>query len=155
MAAVAATLAPAAAGASVYTLRLFNADDLISAYVTNSSFDDALMLKAGLGEDTGFVDVTEFIRPGDNNVLFTDFNAAGGWSYGFDFRKDGVTFDYGMCGVAGVSSCGNDLSVGLVFSQDPKIPNGAVPEATTWAMMILGFGLTGAAARRRARLALP
>ena len=153
--AAAATLVPVAAGASIYTLRLFNADDLVSAYVTNSSFDNALMLSAAFGEDTGFVDVTGFIRPGDNNVLFTDLNAAGGWSYGFDLRKDGVTLDYGMCGVAGVSSCGDDQSVGLVFSQDPKIPNGAVPEPAIWTMMIFGFGLIGAAARRRPSLARP
>ena len=34
------------------------------------------------------------------------------------------------------------------------LPPGAVPEPTTWALMILGFGGVGAAIRRRARIAL-
>ena len=35
-----------------------------------------------------------------------------------------------------------------------SLPPGAVPEPTTWALMILGFGGVGAAIRRRARIAL-
>lgn len=40
-----------------------------------------------------------------------------------------------------------DESVGDLFSRD--IPASAVPEPATWAMMIAGFGLAGAAIRRR------
>ncbi|WP_293905788.1 PEPxxWA-CTERM sorting domain-containing protein, partial [Phenylobacterium sp.] len=133
-----------------YTLRLFNADDLVSAYVANSEHPDQLMLQARLGEDTGFVDISKFIRPGLNNITFTDFNAGGVWTYGFDLKADGVTIDAGVCGVVGVSGCrDNDMTVGLVFSQDPGVKPPAVPEPTTWALLVGGFGGAGAMLRRR------
>ena len=37
----------------------------------------------------------------------------------------------------------------LVAGQGPGGPIGGIPEPTTWAMMIIGFGLTGSMARRR------
>ncbi|WP_293345665.1 PEPxxWA-CTERM sorting domain-containing protein [Phenylobacterium sp.] len=37
----------------------------------------------------------------------------------------------------------------LVAGQGPGGPIGGVPEPTTWAMMIIGFGLTGSVVRRR------
>jgi len=36
---------------------------------------------------------------------------------------------------------------------DIKVVNAAIPEPATWAMLIIGFGLVGSAARRRAALA--
>ncbi len=36
------------------------------------------------------------------------------------------------------------------FTLTPITSNGAVPEPATWAMLLVGFGLVGAAARRRA-----
>ena len=47
---------------------------------------------------------------------------------------------------------GNSLFVIKGFAA-PPVP-GAVPEATTWAMMLAGFGIIGAALRRRRRNAL-
>lgn len=45
----------------------------------------------------------------------------------------------------------NDFSasMGGQFSSEPSPTFGAVPEPTTWAMMIIGFGLVGVTARRR------
>src|SRR3954469_15272439 len=76
----------AAKAANIFTLRLFNADDLVSAYIFNSHVHDQLILQANFLEDTGFVDVSAFFAPGANNILITDFNAGGTWSYGFDFK---------------------------------------------------------------------
>ncbi len=45
-------------------------------------------------------------------------------------------------------------NVVLKISQsDPIAPPGAIPEPTTWAIMIAGFGLVGSAIRRRRRKA--
>jgi hypothetical protein len=148
--------APAARAADIFTLRLFNIDDHMSALVTNSLVSDELILQADFQQDTGFVDVSSFIAAGMNNITITDFNAGGIWSYGYDFQVNGVTVDEGSCGLAGISGCnGGDQSVGLVYSHDPDVPNGvvAIPEPATWALLILGFGSAGAALRRSRRTA--
>jgi len=44
------------------------------------------------------------------------------------------------------------FSFGGLSITDDSGPAGAVPEPTTWALMILGFGLAGGAMRRRAPL---
>ncbi len=53
---------------------------------------------------------------------------------------------YGSHRAGGVSS--HDLGNPGSF---PVVQTAAVPEPTTWALMILGFGMIGAGARRRAR----
>jgi hypothetical protein len=139
--------------ADIITLRLFNVDDVMSAYISNTSFDEQLILQADFQQDTGFVDITGFLRPGSNNILLTDFNVGGTWSYGFDLKDNGVTIDSGSCGVAGVSGCnGDDRTVGLVFSEDPQPGNGgAIPEPETWMLVMLGFGAAGSGLRRSRR----
>ncbi len=37
----------------------------------------------------------------------------------------------------------------ITFGSDVPGPGGGVPEPATWAMLIMGFGLVGSAARRR------
>jgi PEP-CTERM motif len=61
--------------------------------------------------------------------------------------------------ITGVASCGNTTNctsgVGIGYPPgDPNDPFGNVPEPSSWAMMIAGFGLVGAAARRRNRRSL-
>jgi hypothetical protein len=50
--------------------------------------------------------------------------------------------------------CGNDpnctgTQLSSVGTNTAVLGTGAVPEPASWAMLIAGFGLTGAAARRR------
>jgi hypothetical protein len=40
----------------------------------------------------------------------------------------------------------------VLIDGQPPVPNGAIPEPATWGLMIAGFGLIGAAARRRSRM---
>jgi hypothetical protein len=88
------------------------------------------------------------------------FNAAGKivsvTSYGLSF---GTAF--GDCRTGLQSSCGEmNGFVPLYIHKDwimanlPATPGGAIPEPTTWAMLIAGFGLVGAAARRRKAIAV-
>ena len=49
---------------------------------------------------------------------------------------------------SGVLNANNELHVGSVSFDNPGV---AVPEPAAWALMILGFGLTGATLRRRER----
>jgi hypothetical protein len=52
-------------------------------------------------------------------------------------------------GIAFFRISGNDTFGVAQISIDPRSIGGGVPEPATWAMMILGFGLVGFAARRR------
>lgn len=78
-------------------------------------------------------------------AAFAALGAVGAEVYSFGQSRDDVsggtpgysTFIFGFKGVGGT----------------PVVPGGAVPEPSTWAMMIAGFGLVGAAMRRREKTA--
>ena len=58
--------------------------------------------------------------------------------------------DYGSYGYAVVDGTG----LGGIHTHGLDVTAAPVPEPATWAMMIIGFGLTGSAVRRRYRYAL-
>jgi hypothetical protein len=53
---------------------------------------------------------------------------------------------------ANTIAAGNDFAVDDIFLGTQSTVTGGIPEPTTWAMLILGFGGIGAAIRRRRRL---
>lgn len=84
---------------------------------------------------------------------------------GLDFAGSVIRFGFeiapfGVQLIGGGESTGTTVSYHFVDNlkitlntQDPGAPVGGVPEPSTWAMMILGFGLAGSVVRRR-RMAL-
>jgi hypothetical protein len=50
-------------------------------------------------------------------------------------------------------SVGKSESVSSLYGPGAQLVSGAVPEPATWALMLIGFGVVGAAARHRARIA--
>ena len=102
-------------------------------------------------QGTGFTSLAS--RGADGTVLTVNFrglpNANGSvndlvqgeTSTSYIFRTNARNFQVGTFGVID----GSTLS-GLTYA-----PTGAVPEPATWAMMVGGFGLLGAAARRSRR----
>lgn len=66
--------------------------------------------------------------------------------FDFSLPMTAVTLPFGPAG-------GNirefTASMGGQFSSEPAPTMGAVPEPTTWAMLVIGFGLVGVSARRR------
>ena len=150
------TIAVSAASASVYTLQFYNIDDTMTGYITNSSFSSQQILQANFLQNTGPVDISSFVRSGSNDLLVTDYNGPQGWTYGFDFKIDGVTYNSGVCGVANSVGCNNNdqshtnqivYSHDIVF--DVTTVTAAVPEPSTWVMLLLGFAGLGFAAYRR------
>jgi hypothetical protein len=67
---------------------------------------------------------------------------------------DVPAFDY-ITFTTSLIASGTDTSLGFIFYHDPSfwlldnVTLSAVPEPASWAMLIAGFGLTGAAMRRR------
>jgi PEP-CTERM motif len=145
----------AASASSVYTLQFYNIDDTMTGYISNSAFSGQEVLQASFLQDTGPVDISSFVRPGSNDILVTDYNGPAGWTYGFDFKIDGVTYDSGVCGSANTIGCNNSdvtHTNQIVFSHDivfstPRIS--AVPEPSTWVLLLSGFAGVGFAAYRR------
>jgi hypothetical protein len=60
------------------------------------------------------------------------------------------TFAWSTAGL--VNGGGNEPDVSHLIWVDPPLPVTAVPEPATWALAITGFGLAGAALRRRRRM---
>jgi hypothetical protein len=79
----------------------------------------------------------------DTNFLFnifapTGFSLGAGTHDAWASATDGGGFLLGSLGFAGV--CNNCVANGtLALSPDPRFLSAAVPEPSTWAMMILGF----------------
>lgn len=85
---------------------------------------------------------------------FVDGRIVSVTSYGLTFFTQGGDFDNALNSSFGEFSGYAPLWLNQSWIER-YVPNafGAVPEPATWAMMILGFGLVGFAARRRATLA--
>ncbi|WP_136163173.1 PEPxxWA-CTERM sorting domain-containing protein [Sphingomonas flavalba] len=111
---------------------------------------------AGVGFDGGFFDnigstgITAFAR--DGSLLGTVVNT------GFGIEFLGLVTADGTPQIAGVflnlvGAEGSGFAIdNLRFAQAGQITvPGGVPEPATWAMLIAGFGLIGAATRRRVR----
>ena len=75
---------------------------------------------------------------GNNFIGLRAVTAGGEEFYGFAFSTNNVLNTVGFESVAGVTITATNAA-------------GAVPEPASWAMMIGGFGMIGAASRRRVR----
>lgn len=68
----------------------------------------------------------------------------------FAFDPNNISFDAGFVTInLSNTYFAPDSSLQVRFDRGTTPPTDAVPEPATWAMMILGFGLVGAAIRRR------
>jgi len=95
----------------------------------NSPVNLVVRLQAGAGAS------------GPGSIALSDFSGS------FKFPTNGV-FNL----PDGVTANAGDYLVNNRFI-DPLAPAGGVPEPASWALMIAGFGLAGAALRKRRKLA--
>jgi len=110
--------------------------------------------------------LSDYVEMGPSNpVIFFDYASPTGLTEvyftgytGSDFLYTGVNLDSG-CPVAACFLLATSPALGelgenvYAFGSLSVDSTGAVPEPASWAMLIAGFGLTGAAMRRRSRTA--
>jgi PEP-CTERM motif-containing protein len=112
---------------------------------------NATLVNFGLGSAvTGF---GMFVEPDEHDVFDITLTTSGGGTITESVNGDGGAAFFGWTG-AGVTSftlsSADDFAAGDFFSASGS--TGGVPEASTWALMLLGFGGVGAtlrASRRR------
>jgi hypothetical protein len=141
----------------VFTLQLFNTDDIMHATITNSSFTSFEFL-TDIGPGVAPFDFSSRVRSGTNTVDYRLESDHGGYTYGFDLKIDGVTVDSGLCGTKNVQGCNNDPTTGTAvfthsfsFQGDGSATVGA-PEPS--ALLLTAFGLFPIAVflRKKARV---
>ncbi len=128
-------------------------DPIVSLYDPNGDFVDDN--DDGPGGADSFL--TAVLNPGKYRLYVTQYANFGPASVRSDtFAFDGQpNFANNFIDFNGNQRTGN-WAVDVLNVSEAKVLSsiGAVPEPSTWAMMISGFGLVGAAARRRKRVAL-
>jgi TolB-like protein len=100
----------------VFSVRVYNTDD-----TSTVAINGRLAVKTKYAEDSGFVDIKKFLKKGENTIRLTTVNLqVGGWTYGYQIKKnDYVVWEAqdGVCGEWGAQN--NDGTMGVVF--DKKI----------------------------------
>ncbi len=89
------------------------------------------------------------LESGLGNVLTVSFNGASGQTLNLPINGNGGVSYFGFTSDSGFTSVTINRPGLDNWGIDGISFNGTVPELTSWAMLIIGFGLTGAAMRRR------
>ena len=101
----------------VWTLELFNVDDQMTA-----AMNGKIIANVGYNGTNTITLNPSFIQGQDNRLSIQVSNAAGGWTYGFRIKKNGVVAvtksgnrAEASCGQVGVQGCNNSGAAGVVF----------------------------------------
>jgi hypothetical protein len=145
-----------AKAAEIFTLKLFHIDDAMKVDITNSFYLGQNILNVGFGNSHPEFDITPYVKKGQNTLDLRLYNGPAGWTYGYDFKRNGVTVSAEDCGTFNIYGCNKDeYKQGLVWTksinftayEDGSVPS--VPEPASWALMLIGFGFAGYSLRRR------
>jgi tetratricopeptide (TPR) repeat protein len=95
-----------------YWVRAYNADDGARILVNGST-----VVRTGFGDDSGLVDIGDYLREGVNTVAFIIDNTGGAITYGFQLRGGSRVIWEDKCGRAGSKGCNNNetLPVGEAY----------------------------------------
>ncbi len=116
------TPSPSPYYSSRWYVRMYNIDDVGTAMVNGST-----AATTSYGGDSGFVDITKMIHTGDNSINFKLHNNVGGYTWGFQIKKDNtIVFDE-KAGTAG--SYGANNNDGSMQYQDVYNKNITVNES--------------------------
>ena len=137
----------------------------VTGITGNAVAGNSIYTDGGAGTRDGFGSFNGSIDLGNSSpdhrstlISFTLTNTSGTWAsqtsvLGANADGNFIAAHIGVCNVVGgCTSSGTDLlATGFADDNVPGVPTqqGAVPEASTWAMMILGFVGVGFMAYRR------
>ena len=93
-----------------YYVSVYNIDDTGTVFV-----NDVVVVSVGYMQESGMVDISNFISTGSNSVRFVNTNDQGGvYAYGFKLIKDGGIIWSDSCGKVGNflsrKSCNNGMN---------------------------------------------
>jgi hypothetical protein len=139
-------LATPALFADTFQVSLFNTDDVLKAYLTNSNVSSLLVATNTYGNLTGLIDITALLAPGTNLLEFKLDNLGGGYTWGADvFTNTSTLLFHTACGIVGVFGCNGNDQTQPFFANRPvdsfsfQISN--VPEPNTIVLMFSGLAM--------------
>ncbi len=112
-------------------LRLSNVDDIGRAFVNGQQVSEIICSENTCTNDTGWIDVTNRMKPGRNIVIFNlDNGQYGGWRYRFQLSAAGKKYD---SGIVGRNACPCNapvlkLEIEILVSKDGTIESISEPE---------------------------
>lgn len=95
-----------------YAIRISNIDDEGSCFINGHR-----VTSVGYYQDTGWVDISDKLHPGDNHIEFKVKNNREGYAYSFEFREDGAIKWKKKCGEVGRKGCKDKMSKGHTLSK--------------------------------------
>lgn len=108
----------------VVEIRMSNLDDNGIAYVNGIQ-----RLSAGYYQDTGWVNISQYLQTTNNAIRFRLDNTGGGWTYRFQIRRNGSITFHEECGQVGVTGCqSNNQTVGTRYDQTIYLDGNPVVE---------------------------
>ncbi len=151
--------APASAATFVGSFQVDDGPNWTTNPAVYSATEAAALLFGGTAADYDISTISADPLSINNMGWYTTWGVSGGQMYHEDFKLDLGNPGYNDPGENGsaISAYTDDNAVGsqytnYVFRVDAL---GAVPEPSTWAMMLFGFGAVGFAMRRRKSKASP
>lgn len=96
---------------SNYSVRIYNVDDHAAIYINGSKAAEADYYT------TESRDITNWLRPGVNELRFVLQNFQQGYTYGFEVYQNNKSIFKDECGVVGRSWCGRNFQTGVVYER--------------------------------------
>ena len=87
---------------------MYNIDNSLAAYITNSTYSSQLILSGRFKADTGIVDITRYVTAGTNTITFLLTNTLAGYTWGWEFYINGTLQNSNSCGTVNVAGCNNN-----------------------------------------------
>lgn len=100
---------------SSYSVRIYNIDDLATVYVNGTQ---VLQIPY---KGTRQIDITNLLRPGQNEVRFVLENFQEGFTYGFEINRNNESIFRDECGAAGITGCRRSVETGRIYDRTVTI----------------------------------
>ncbi|MEK7103680.1 MAG: hypothetical protein AAB870_05010, partial [Patescibacteria group bacterium] len=96
-------ITPKPASMSRWYIRQYNGDDRQTVTVNNRN-----SYAIGLGQDSGFIEITDLIHAGNNSINLKAWNEMGAYTWGFQIKKDNMIVFDDKSGVVGLYGSNNN-----------------------------------------------